>query len=378
MQRSSRRDFLNLLVMGAAGTELLARTGRADLRIADDAGADVAWLDEVTRPPRDVPRVDTGPLEPLLTGEDGRPIRAPDGWKRRRAELRNRWMRFLGPMPEKRPPVRLKVLRTDRLTDGVRQLVRYEGEPGIGVEGYLLRPAGAGDKKRPAVVALHATTRDTIKQIAGVKGRPSRQLGLKLCRRGFVVFCPRCFLWQEAASYDEALARFRRRHPKTLGMHKMLYDASRGVDVLAGLPDVDASRIGACGHSLGAKETLYLAAFDERIRAAVASEGGIGFSFTNWDAPWYLGEAIRQDGFRLNHHQLLALIAPRPFLILAGEKGPGAADGDRTWPYLQAALPVWKLYDGRVRLGLYNHRQGHAIPPKAFERLAEWLETYLR
>lgn len=63
------------------------------------------------------------------------------------------------------------------------------------------------------------------------------------------------------------------------------------------------------GHSLGAKEALYLAAFDERIKAAVASEGGTGFRSTNWDAAWYLGPAIRDENFSLNHHQLLALIA---------------------------------------------------------------------
>ena len=57
-------------------------------------------------------------------------------------------------------------------------------------------------------------------------------------------------------------------------MAKMLYDAMRAVDVLESLPYVDKQRLASVGHSLGAKETLYLAAFDERIKAAVASEGG--------------------------------------------------------------------------------------------------------
>jgi hypothetical protein len=51
-------------------------------------------------------------------------------------------------------------------------------------------------------------------------------------------------------------------------------------------------------------------------------------------------------------HQLLALIAPRPFLVLAGESGPGAADGDRSWPFLEAARPVYELYDRPARLGM--------------------------
>jgi hypothetical protein len=184
-------------------------------------------------------------------------------------------------------------------------------------------------------------------------------------------------LWQDAATYDEAVATFRKRHPHTLGMHKMLYDAMRAVDVLRTLPQVDRTHIGAVGHSLGAKEALYLAAFDERVTTAVASEGGIGLRSTNWNAPWYLGPAIDAPGFALNHHQLLALIAPRPFLIIAGERGPGAADGDRSWPFVAAAQPACRFYDQPVRLGIYNHGLGHTLNPEIHARLSEWLQTYV-
>ena len=346
--------------------------------LSASAADDVEWLAETQRPPADFPRDDAGRLEPLLVAPDGSPVRTLDEWTRRRAELRERWLKFLGPMPEERPEVSLEVLEEDRPEGCVRQLVRYEGEPGIPVEGYLLRPdRELPGGKWPGVVGLHQTTKASIDEIAGVSGPGAMQIGLKLCRRGFVVFCPRCFLWQSVDDYRQAVARFKERHPDTLGMHKMLYDARRGVDVLASLPEVDADRIGAAGHSLGGKETLYLAAFDERVKAAVASEGGLAFRSTNWDAPWYLGEAVRAADFPLNHHQLLALIAPRPFLILAGESGPGAADGDRNWPLLEAALPVYRLHGDPPRLAMFNHRQGHAIPPEAFERMGEWLECYL-
>lgn len=106
-------------------------------------------------------------------------------------------------------------------------LVRYEGEPGLFVEGYLLLPNGPsrGEQQRPGIVALHPTTAATIDEIAGVSGRESMQLGWKLASRGFVVFCPRCFLWQDVTSYNEAVRRHRERHPRSRGMAKMLYDA---------------------------------------------------------------------------------------------------------------------------------------------------------
>lgn len=375
--RFSRRQVLALSVVGAA-TLLRASGSRGD-----SAAAEVGWLAEVQARPTDVPEP-APPLRPLLMSPRGKPLGTLEAWQTRRKELRAAWLEFLGPMPE-RPETKLTVLREESPEGCVRQLVRYESEPGIPVEGYLLRPTGpaAGrlqgkDGKRPAIVALHQTTNDSIDEIAGVSGPESMQIGLKLCRRGFVVFCPRCFLWQGTRDIGKATADFRARRPDTLGMHKMLYDAMRGVDVLVAQPDVDARRIGAAGHSLGAKEVLYLAAFDERVQAAVASEGGVGFPFTNWNAPWYLGPKIREAGFSLNHHELIALAAPRAVLILAGEKGSGAADGDRTWPYLEAALPVYHLYRRPARLGLLNHRQGHSVPAAAFDRLAEWLETYTR
>ena len=71
------------------------------------------------------------------------------------------------------------------------------------------------------------------------------------------------------------------------------------------------------------------------------------------------------------------MIAPRAFLILGGESGPGAADGDRSWPLIAAALPVHRLYSDPARLGLLNHHQGHSLPDDAFERMSTWLHTYL-
>lgn len=344
-------------------------TGRAD--------SDVAWLMDVQRPPATPADFDVGFVRPLLVDSQQQPILDQNAWGTRRAHLRAEWLAFLGPMPAPPKSCEISIVRDESLPDCTRQLVRYEGEPGEYVEAYLLRsqdPQFAG--VRPGIVVLHQTTKQTIDEPAGLSGPESMRLGLKLARRGFVVICPRCFLWHDAGTLQEAVSKFRQRHPQTLGIHKMLYDARRATDILAAQPNVDAARLGAVGHSLGAKEVLYLAAFDERIQAAVASEGGLTLSSTNWDAPWYLGPKIRERDFERNHHELLALTAPRALLILGGESGPGAADGDRSWPLIEAALPVYRLYPLSPRLGLLNHRQGHAIPAESFTRIAEWLEVY--
>ena len=338
-----------------------------------EAEKDVPWLAEVQQPPERLPD-DAPRLSPLLVDGAGQPITTLEGWQPRREAIRRWWLDFLGPLKvDRQGPPPLEVLAEDRPEGALRQLVRYEVEPGLPVEGYLLKPA---EPKRacPGVVVLHSTVRHTIRQPAGVEGRPEKAFGLKLARRGYVTFCPRCFLWSDDLSipYLEHVERFRARHPESKGMAKMLFDAVVALDVLAGLPEVDPKRLGAVGHSLGAKEVLYLAAFDRRVRVTVSSEGGVGTRFSNWDAPWYLGETIRRDTFAREHHELLALVAPRPFLLLGGN----SADGDRSWPFIEAALPVYKLHGGTPRVGLFNHKKGHSVPPEAERRIAEWFDVY--
>ncbi len=339
--------------------------------------AEVPWLAEVQRAPDQVPPPKR-PLAPLLVSEKGEPIQTLAAWQKQREVLRRQWREFLGTLPEPPKELNLKVLSAEKIDGGTRELVEYDAEPNLRVHGYLLRPAGeAKPHSRPAIVALHPTTNLSIDNIAGVAGPPEKFTGLGLMKAGFVVFCPRCFLWHDAKTIQDATAAHQKRHPQVKGMAKMLYDAQRAVDVVLSLPEVDPARVGTFGHSLGAKEVLYLLAFDDRVKAGVASEGGIALDSTNWEAPWYLGPEARDPKFPRDHHELVGLIAPRPFLVIAGESGQGAADGKRSWPYLEAALPVYKLYGEPARLGLLNHGKGHPLPEDDFQKAIEWLKAAL-
>lgn len=335
---------------------------------------EVAWLEEIQQPPARRPP-ETPRLAPLLQNPDGSRITTLPAWRERREELRRWWREFLGDLgvDRSRPPA-FKVIAEDRPEGVVRQLIEYQTEPGVTVQAYLLKPAQVAGR-RPGVVVLHSTVSHTIRQPAGLEGTPEKAFGLKLAKHGVVCVCPRCFLWTEDLSikYDDHVQKFRQRHPNCRGMAKMLHDAQVAVDLLQSVPEVDPKQLGAVGHSLGAKEALYLAAFDERIRTAVSSEGGVGTRLSNWEAPWYLGEAIRAPNFTHEHHELLALAAPRAFLLIGGD----SADGVQSWPFIEAALPVYRLYANSPRLGLYNHKQGHEVPPESERRIEEWLLAYL-
>ncbi len=334
----------------------------------------MSWLDKVTTPPA-ILFNSTHNLEPLLTKDNGNDSKLVL-WKKHRSQLRQDWLKILGPLPQAPSDgFKLRTVSEEHLSTFSRTLVRYAAEPGRFVNAYILRPAGDIHTVRPGVVAFHPTNKESIKVVAGTGGRPDQHLALPLVEHGFVVICPENFI-NEKTTWNEAVAAARIRHPDSTGMATMLADGMRSVDVLSTFPGVDPTRIGAIGHSLGAKQVLYLMAFDARVAAGVFSEGGIGLNFSNWDANWYLGPQTKSVKFKHDHHELLGLIAPRPLLIFGGETGR-AADGDRTWPYITAANHVYQLYGEPTRLGFINHHEGHTFPPPMADKAIEWLDTYL-
>ncbi|NQT84817.1 dienelactone hydrolase family protein [bacterium] len=297
-----------------------------------------------------------------------------DDWPQERAAIERRWLDFLGRFPERKPPLNAKVIGIEKEDEFIRRRITYEVEPGIPIEAYLLVPKGK-DRPFPAMVVFHSTVDYTIRQPGGLEGPEAKHIGVHLAKRGYVALCPRNFIWDYAGlKWMDAVRKVKRDHPDWRGMAKMVWDGMRAVDYLCSLDYVDKNRIGCIGHSLGGKESLFLPAFDQRIKVAVSSEGGIGQKFSNWDAEWYLGPDIRKSDFPLRNHQVLALIAPRPFLLLGGN----SADGDRSWDYILSVKPIYHFLGAGDGIAFFNHRQGHAYPPEAQQRAYEWIDRWLK
>jgi len=203
------------------------------------------------------------------------------------------------------------------------------------------------------------------------------QFGLHLVQQGYLVVCGQAFPYntvpeprqtKEFACWHAGTARVLAENPDWTGMGKLVWDTRLLTDVLLAQPRVDADRIVAIGHSLGGKMAFYAGCLDGRIKAIIASDFGIGFSFTNWDAPWYLGPKAHDPALGLAHHHLLALQAPRPFLLVAG-----SCDGPASWQYLNKARSVYALYGREDALGLLDHASGHSPPPAAMRTAYRWL-----
>jgi arylsulfatase A-like enzyme/dienelactone hydrolase len=160
-------------------------------------------------------------------------------------------------------------------------------------------------------------------------------------------------------------AFYRQHYPKpdelTWGaLSAWAWSGSRAVDYFETDPDIDPSKIAVIGHSRGGKTSLWAGAQDTRFALVCvndAGEGGpalsrrnfgednaaINKSFPHWFAPKYATYAGKEDTLPVDHHEVVALVAPR------GYHGADAADDlwadpRGSWLSLVEASKVWALY----------------------------------
>ncbi|MCI8442795.1 MAG: hypothetical protein HFG27_09725 [Provencibacterium sp.] len=110
------------------------------------------------------------------------------------------------------------------------------------------------------------------------------------------------------------------------------FGASRVMDCLSQLPELDPARISAVGHSRGGKTALWCAANDRRFYSAYSSCSGctgaaitrgkqgervadINRAFPYWFCQNYKNWNGREEEMPFDQQMLLALIAPRPLYV---------------------------------------------------------------
>jgi dienelactone hydrolase len=271
-----------------------------------------------------------------------KPVRlAPERWQQQKAEVRESLLAMLGTEPAGLPfglpadgtPSRYpsdgwlgmmygRPLKRDTFT---WQAVGF----GDDIRGDLYRPAGASaDAKLPVVIWLHQDAHPTG------YSRYFRPVLEKLIESGFAVL-----------SYDQIgfgsrihdAAPFYRRYPGWSLMGKMVADARAAVDMAARVPGLDADRIFVAGWSIGAKVGLYATALEPRVRGLAmvagfrpqrpedatgakelaATEGLAQYSTLQGYLPLVAEFVDRPQDLPVDEPEVLALVAPRPALVIA-------------------------------------------------------------
>jgi dienelactone hydrolase len=248
-------------------------------------------------------------------------------WRERAGQ---RLAALLGPMPE-RVPLELEVRDVVDCGSYARHSVVFDSEPAMSVPAFVLVPHDRSEPG-PAVLAQHGHGPGKS-EVCGLDDPDSRaaiaehhgDYGHQLAEAGYVVLAPdlRCF--GERADWtppDKYACDLNLVHAVAAGANPLtqnLWDLARALDVLEQHPLVDARRIAMVGLSYGATMTLFLAAWDQRVAAAVVS----GY-FNTWPdchrVPWNLCGSQVLPGMltALTHADLGARVAPRPLLVESG------------------------------------------------------------
>ena len=328
-----------------------------------------------------------------------RPLRNRDEWNERRQRIREAMQEVMGPLPLEGPcrqgPLDVTILEREEIehagTQIRRTLLTYAPDPGpagdskpVAVPAWLLEPIDREGRarpiRRPAVLALHQTTRIGKDEPVGLGDNPNRRYGIELAARGFVVLAP------DYPGFGE-----HRVDPYALGYvsasMKAIRDNLRGVDLLNTLATVYPKSIGAIGHSLGGHNALFTAVFDERIAATVTSCGFTSFprykmgNLAGWSHQGYMPRiraVYNLDPARMpfDFPEVIAALAPRSLFVAAPLRDDNF-DVQGVRDCLEAARPVFKLLNASNNLVAEFPDAGHDFPPETRQRAFGWLEQTL-
>ena len=252
-------------------------------------------------------------------------------------KLRARLWQLLGDIPQVTIPNVRVMSRSDEI-DHIRERFTFENGVGDTVYGYLLMPKGI-DTPAPAVLYHHEHGgKYPLGKDAAIRVRENGYApGLALVAAGFIVMAIDAYGFGErerkgpageaesGAVTEMSLFKHFLWQGKTLwGM--MIHDDLCALAYLRSRPEVDESRIGATGMSLGASRSTWVAALDETIKAvAPISQMTRYRDFADngqyrLHSIYYFVPGVLASGIDMEH--IVALTAPRYQLILTGDSDP--------------------------------------------------------
>lgn len=310
------------------------------------------------------------------------PVRSLDDWQRRRADVLANMQTVMGPMPseDRRVPLEMRTTETVRTERYARYLVSYVSEPGDRVPAYLFVPQGLRGKA-PAMLCLHQTTGIGKGEPADLGGLANLHYARELAERGYVTLAPD---YPNFGDYHfDAYA-----HGYVSATMKGIWNHRRALDLLQSLPEVDGERIGCLGHSLGGHNTLFVAAFDERVKVAVTSCGFTAFArymggdLTGWSHAGYMPRIAevyhtKPAEMPFDFTEVLGAIAPRAAFINA-PLGDANFDPAGVDDCVRAAAPIYELYGARDQL-VCEHPEGqHDFPTAVREQAYAFVDSILK
>jgi len=306
-----------------------------------------------------------------------------------REKTRSTVLRLLGEMPPRPDPRKVVVLATEDHGDYTLERFEFFNGVDMAVPGMIVVPKDRRGKV-PAVIGLHGHGSPTSRPKESLCADPE-SIGATLARKGYVVAAIDGYFNGERIgkgpggardgkdAQEASLFKLYLLQGRTLwGM--MLRDQQCLIDYLQTRPEVDPERIGATGASMGCTGSWWLAAIDERVKAIV----GV-ICFTRYTELLAHGN-LRMHGIyyfvpgvlaHFDTEAIYSLIAPRPMLMLSGDRD-GGAPTDGIYVLEKKLGSVYDLYGRRddFRSIIYQDT-GHEYLPEMKDQMVQWFERHL-
>ncbi len=346
---------------------------------------DPAWNDWLHRTGELPPDFDALPTQmdlpdPLVLEEQGKQVRIAtrEQWERKRAWLKKMFEHYVtGSFPPAPGNVEGQVVREAKDGDiTIRDVLLSFGPERKGkLNVQLFIPEGTG----PFPVFVTCTGK-----------RSWVEMGLRRGYMGAIVAA------SDGADDTEMYAQLYPDYDFT-SLARRAWGISRAIDYLGTLSVVDKARIVFTDHSRGGKMATWAGAFEERLAAVIGSSpvsgGAIPWrycadryanetlemslhNYPHWFHPRLRFFVGRENKLPIDMHEMVALIAPRAYMVTLGlNEGEVNAWGEERG-YL-AARRVYEFLGAADRIALRFRPGTHRTPGSNIEDYFDWYDTVL-
>lgn len=304
-----------------------------------------------------------------------------------RKEILERVQRVMGPMPlnSRKVALDMQVVQEEPLDGYIRRKVTFAVEAGDRVPAWLLIPTGEIKKKLPAMLCLHQTIPIGKDEPVGLGEQESKRQALHLVKRGYVCLAPD---YPSFGEYRYDFATAFQRGDYASGSMKAIWNNMRAIDLLESLPEVDRSRIGAIGHSLGGHNALFTAAFDPRIQVTATSCGFCSFSkymggnLKGWTSDRYMPRIAREFGndprkMPFDFTDVFLAICPRAIFVSAPLHDANF-DVEGVRAVIRAVQPEFARQGAVGRLKVVYPDAKHDWPTESRNQAYEFIDSVLK
>ena len=249
---------------------------------------------------------------------------------------------------------------------------------------YLLVPDVPLANPCPAIVVHHQHNgRFEYGKVepCGIAGDPRQAVALDLVQRGYIVACHDALCFGERQEFSEKYTGMKMFMLNRTLNFKYCWDVSRLIDYLLTRSDVNASRIGIMGHSLGGQMAVWSGVYDSRIKV-ILSNCGVGKldgnnsileegSFQNY--AFYIPGILKLN---LKMEEIIGIIGNRSLCLSAGTEDYGLPiDG-------VAEIHNWleekyEFYNASGHIMTLRHVGGHLLPAETKLMMYSFLDQNL-